>query len=609
VLNASKIGRRLYGVGGLAAIGGARLIHDYVEPQRSTILDLLFNATGGTAMQILKIEMEGDMDSSYGSGPSFKHSRDEAPAFNRGIYLPWLLGEAKKRSPGIPTYSLAWGMPGWVGNGTYLSDESVAYHLAYYEGVRATYGHTFDLAGIHNERVWSRSWVKALRAALDGAGLNSTVLSVGDGDNNHSCADCQGFPDDSITTAAARDPAFAAAFGYIGLHSADLLPTGVWDWQQAGKEYIQSEANDVDGPLIETFDGSFPQWAGNDGSPQGPGLEWPQHFLLNYLDSRITGTIICPLSHAWTWNYGRHNHGTALFIRPWDGHYVLGAAFWTQAHFTQATRPGWRWLDGSAIGVAGGATYGALVAPDLSALSIIAVNTDPAAPAALNFTLVGALAVTFAGRPLASWVSNATALFTQVADTPTDGATGRFAFALGPRSVATLTTLRTLAHVEPPVPPRAPFPLPYSNDFETQAAGQPGYLLSDLFGAFCASPLRPAARRLTPYRHTPPPPPPPSFRRGARPAGPAGQRAAAGRARVARQQRVAGARRHPLYLPPHPWNRLCQWQRVRLLFAHRGRRARERRRRGRGPVRARAHLAALPLCTEQRRPGRVLVGV
>jgi hypothetical protein len=59
----------VYGIGGLAAIGGARLIYEYVEPQRTQILDLLFNATGGTAFQILKTEIEGDMDSSYGSGP------------------------------------------------------------------------------------------------------------------------------------------------------------------------------------------------------------------------------------------------------------------------------------------------------------------------------------------------------------------------------------------------------------------------------------------------------------------------------------------------------------------------------------------------------------
>ena len=197
--------------------------------------------------------------------------------------------------------------------------------MRYLEGVRATYGLSFDLAGVHNERSWSREWVVALRAALDAAGFAATRISVGD-EANSGCTDCPAaWGDGAITTAAAHDADFARALGVIGLHSPSALPTdGGWDWQAAGTDYIQSENNDVDGDLLETVDGSFPQWAPNAGSPLGPGIEWPQKFLLNYLQLRITGTIICPLSHAWTWGYGRHNHGTALFIEPWSGHYVLG---------------------------------------------------------------------------------------------------------------------------------------------------------------------------------------------------------------------------------------------------------------------------------------------
>jgi hypothetical protein len=484
VLNASALGRRVYGIGGLAAIGGARLIYEYAEPARSQILDLLFNSTGGTAFQVLKTEIEGDMDSSYGSGPSFQHSRGEATSFRRGIYLPWLLGEAKRRNPAIGTYSLSWGRPGWVGNGSgFLTQEGLDYHMRYLEGVRDTYGYSFDLTGIHNERPFSRSYTIALRAALDAAGFNSTLISVND-DGNSGCTDCQGFKDDAITTALANDPAFARALGYIGLHSAGPLPRGGYDWEAAGKSYIQSEANDVDGPLIETADGSFPQWAGNAGSPDGPGIEWPLHFISNYLNSRITGMIICPLSHAWTWGYGRHNHGTALFIRPWDGHFVLGAAFWSQAHITQATRPGWHFLDGSASGTNGDtASYASFVSPALDALTVVAVNEDPAAPATLRFQLAGALNASFGGAALATWLSNATQLFRPAPDTPI-GADGTFSFTLGPRSVLTLTTLRSLSHAEVPVPPRRPFPLPYVSNFAAQRLEEPGRLLSDLFGAF-----------------------------------------------------------------------------------------------------------------------------
>jgi hypothetical protein len=37
VLNASAVGRRVYGIGGLAAIGGARLIYEYAEPVRECL--------------------------------------------------------------------------------------------------------------------------------------------------------------------------------------------------------------------------------------------------------------------------------------------------------------------------------------------------------------------------------------------------------------------------------------------------------------------------------------------------------------------------------------------------------------------------------------------
>jgi hypothetical protein len=179
--------------------------------------------------------------------------------------------------------------------------------------------------------------------------------------------------------------------------------------------------------------------------------------------------------------------GTAQFIRPWDGSYLLGSAFWTQAHFTQATRAGWFFLDGSASGswdgaVDDGLSYATLVSPSLDAFSTIAVNVENAT-AALSFQLVGALATSFAGTALAAWTSNATALFSQGADVLV-GADGAFTFALPPRTVLTLTTLRTLRKAEPAVPPRAPFPLPFASDFAAQPRNAPGRFLSDLFGAF-----------------------------------------------------------------------------------------------------------------------------
>ena len=53
---------------------------------------------------------------------------NNSKAYNRG-YEFWLLSEAKRRNPAIKTYGLAWGVPGWIGNGSYYSDDNLLYHL------------------------------------------------------------------------------------------------------------------------------------------------------------------------------------------------------------------------------------------------------------------------------------------------------------------------------------------------------------------------------------------------------------------------------------------------------------------------------------------------
>eukprot|EP00911_Craspedida_sp_UC1_P001843 UC1_evm1s1413 len=45
------------GHGALSAGASSRLLYDYPEPQRTEILDLLFNPLGGGAMHLLKVEI------------------------------------------------------------------------------------------------------------------------------------------------------------------------------------------------------------------------------------------------------------------------------------------------------------------------------------------------------------------------------------------------------------------------------------------------------------------------------------------------------------------------------------------------------------------------
>src|SRR2546430_7766985 len=74
-INGSATGRTFDGIGAISGGGGnSRLLIDYPEPQRSQILDYLYRPNFGAAMQILKVEIGGDTDSTSGAQGSHKHS-------------------------------------------------------------------------------------------------------------------------------------------------------------------------------------------------------------------------------------------------------------------------------------------------------------------------------------------------------------------------------------------------------------------------------------------------------------------------------------------------------------------------------------------------------
>ena len=89
------------------------LLPSYPEPQRSTILDLLFKPNYGAALQILKVEIGGDAQSTDGAESSHMHDPWATPDFTRG-YEWFLMKEAKARNPEIKLYGLPWAFPQWV---------------------------------------------------------------------------------------------------------------------------------------------------------------------------------------------------------------------------------------------------------------------------------------------------------------------------------------------------------------------------------------------------------------------------------------------------------------------------------------------------------------
>lgn len=131
-------------------------------------------------MHILKVEIGGDTQSTDGTEPSHMHYPNDVDC-NRG-YEWWLVHEAKKRNPSILVYALSWGVPGWVGNGNYFSQDNINYQIQFLKCARDNQSIHVDYIGIWNERSWgSVEYIKSYRKQLDSAGFKDIQIVLPDG--------------------------------------------------------------------------------------------------------------------------------------------------------------------------------------------------------------------------------------------------------------------------------------------------------------------------------------------------------------------------------------------------------------------------------------------
>ena len=224
VLDRNGIGKTFDGIGGLSG-GGAttRLLLDYVEPQRSQVLDYLFLPSFAASLQILKVEIGGDSQSTDGTESSHMHAADDLN-YERG-YEWWLMVEAKKRNPDILLYGLPWAFPGWVGDGSgspfKYPNLTSTYIVNWIAGAKTVYGLTIDYIGVWNERASDSTYVQTLRTALNAAGFGHTKIVAQDGGTQ-------------ICTDMSKDPAYAAAVDVIGNNfiiksTMSFMPVGLDD--------------------------------------------------------------------------------------------------------------------------------------------------------------------------------------------------------------------------------------------------------------------------------------------------------------------------------------------------------------------------------------------
>jgi O-glycosyl hydrolase len=144
-VSGTATGRTFDGIGAISGGGGnSRLLTDYPQPQRDAILDYLFKPDYGAGLQILKVEIGGDTNSTDGSESSIEHTAGTVNC-DTG-YVWWLMEQAKQRNPAIKLYGLAWGAPGWIGGGNFWSTDMIDY-LVDWLGCATSHGLTIDYLG------------------------------------------------------------------------------------------------------------------------------------------------------------------------------------------------------------------------------------------------------------------------------------------------------------------------------------------------------------------------------------------------------------------------------------------------------------------------------
>jgi O-glycosyl hydrolase len=460
-VNGSSAGRTFDGVGAISGGGGnSRLLIDYPEPERGQILDYLFRPGYGASLQILKAEIGGDTNSTSGAEPSHEHTRGDLDC-NRG-YEWWLMEQAKARNPDIKLYGLAWGAPGWIGNGNFWSSDMVNY-LVSWLGCAKQHGLTIDYLGGWNERGYNVSWYEQLRSALNSNGYGSVKIVAADSDW-------------SVANDVNSNPAFASAVDIIGTH----YPCGYRSAQTSCT--VPSSATSTGKQLWASENGSDDYNAGANALARG--------INRGYIDGKMTAYINWPVVAAVTPNLPYPTMGLALASQPWSGAYAIGKNAWVMAQTSQFTAPGWQYLD-SASGYIGGnrgnGSYVSLRSTNRSDYSTVIETMDARSAQTLDFSVTGGLST----GTVHVWStdvnsSNSADYFVHAADITPSG--GRFSLTVQPGRVYTVTTTTGQGKGTAAGPARASMSLPYSDDFDGYTTGSEAKYLMDWQGAFEIAP-------------------------------------------------------------------------------------------------------------------------
>jgi hypothetical protein len=483
-------GGRIYdGVGGVLGGGGnARYLMDYPAAQRQQILKYLFKPDYGASLQILKLEIGGDADTSDGAEPSIEHTRGHVNC-HAGYELA-IARQAVRLNPGLKLYGLQWAAPGWVRqNGGRFTTRDIDYLLdwlgcARRQGLRISYlgGWSESDSGHH------QYWWKSLRAALNQHGYRQVRLVAPDSTGTNKW---HYIGDPAIAVLGAHN-----ACGHMSGRASYTICTSPWSANSRRDRSSQPMWNSESGKLSADATSGCAR-------PCAPAID--RAVIRGFVDARLTGFLEWPVVEAMPGSLPYENRGLVTASQPWSGSYQVNALTWATAQLTQfAAPPGpggrvvWRYVSsagGRLDGRTADGSYVSLVRTNggpASAWSTMIEATTATTTQRASFHITGGSRL--AGQTVHVWASN----FDPSTDSPGQwfvrqpaihpNKYGRFSLVIRPGWVYSLTTTTGQGKGTAAGRPAAPLSLPFTESLGSDArAGsaddEPAYLAAQQ-GAF-----------------------------------------------------------------------------------------------------------------------------
>jgi hypothetical protein len=441
------------GIGAVSAGASSRLLIDYPEPYRSQILDYLFKPNYGAALQHLKVEIGGDINSTDGSQPSHMRTRDDEN-YHRG-YEWWLMKEAKKRNPDIILSALPWGAPAWIGNGEYYSQDMADYIVKFVKGAKEYHDLDIKYVGGWNEKQFDGEWLKLYRQTLDKAGLNDVMIVA---------SDMNGPPHKmwEIADSMVVDQELKNAVYAIGVHYAHAETfQSAMQLREEGKKLWSSEEGEWNWYTMLPY----------------PNMR-ASKLNINYIDRFLTKTLFWSPVTSYYDCLPAPGSGHLHANTPWSGAYQVYPKLWEVAHTTQFAQPGWYYIRNASRHLPAGGSLVTLTDPDEKNVSVIIETTQAHSSQKIIIKPEGENKFT----TLHLWYTDDLNTFRKGDDLV--AVDGEIHFEAKPRTIYSLTTTTGQHRGEAVGANPAPFPLPYKETFDSYPVGATPRYLSDQYGAY-----------------------------------------------------------------------------------------------------------------------------